>query len=69
MNIDAREIVSTIRELNQFAHDYESESQTVAKLFRHASWMIRELSGQLVETEHLTLQLIDRLNEMKEWTQ
>lgn len=66
MNIDAKEITGTIRELNQFATDFEKQSEPAAKMFRHASWIIRQLAGQLIDAEHLALLLTDRLNELGE---
>lgn len=66
MTINAREITGTIRELNQFATDFEKQSEAVANMFRQASWLIRELAGELVDAEHLALLMTDRLNELGE---
>ena len=69
MNIDNRDVIATIRELHQFAYEFQNNSEPASRMMRHAAWMIRELYGELIDSNHVTLVLTDALIEMKEWTQ
>jgi hypothetical protein len=64
--MNAREIVGLIRDLHAFAEHYKDDSPITSRLLIQAACTVRELSIELLDSNHLALLLADELKDQEE---